>query len=167
MKTKNKGMELTQYHKLPSNGCMYMKYNKGKLKTVWFPTQKQATEEFNKEVTVFSGIIVLGPDTENPIDIRPQMEWKQVNNYHIAYFDKEIFMGSPSTDDEVAAIHDNLEVALSCLSGLQQSLPYTSQIPREVEVKAHKRLETTMTMTIAMNQICRALFGNKKIIIDF
>jgi hypothetical protein len=70
-----------------------------------------------------------------------------------------INLGAPDAKEKVKELHDALDEALSCLGGLQQPLPCTSQVTEEDELKAH--IEMDHKMFVAVETILSGLYGGK------
>jgi len=65
-------------------------------------------------------------------------------------------MSDCDIEAKVRALHENLDHALSCLSGLQQPLPCTSRVTAAEEAAAHEQLEREMCE--ALELICSAFY---------
>lgn len=69
----------------------------------------------------------------------------------------QLNMSSFDVKERVEALHENLEHALSCLSGMQQPLMSTDQVTKEDECMAHMQMEKEMYESA--NLILSALYG--------
>lgn len=66
-------------------------------------------------------------------------------------------MSHPHIKEMVKALHENLDDALSCLSGMQQPMMSTDQITAEDERKAIDQLQGEMDEAIVL--IAEAFYG--------
>lgn len=66
-------------------------------------------------------------------------------------------MSSHDVEARVKALHENLDHALSCLSGMQQPMMSTDRLTKEDEAAGHSQMETEMYE--AVESILSALYG--------
>jgi hypothetical protein len=72
---------------------------------------------------------------------------------------KRINMGSPDAEERCKALHETLDHALSCLSGMQQPMMSTDRLTEEDERKAHLQMDHEMFE--AVESIIGALYGGE------
>ena len=68
-------------------------------------------------------------------------------------------MSSHNCEAKIKALHENLDHALSCLSGLQQPMMSTSPLTAEDEAEGNAQMEAEMFD--AIEQIIEACYGGQ------
>jgi len=71
--------------------------------------------------------------------------------------DKILNMSSYDVEERVKALHENLDHALSCLSGMQQPMMSTDRMTKEEEAEGHAQMEQEMFE--ALETILSAFYG--------